>query len=299
MKILIADDDAMSRRLLEQTLIRLGHEVVAVADGPSAVTALLAPNAPRLAVLDWMMPGADGLAVCKEVRQSGESYAYIILLTARDGREDMVSALDAGVDDFLTKPLDPVELRARLHSGERVVALQARLLETQAALRFQATHDELTGLWNRRMIIEQLDRELRRAAFDARPVSVALADLDHFKQVNDLGGHAAGDTFLRAAAERFRDVLRPSDNVGRYGGEEFLLLLLNCDRDSARTAAERARQAIAATPLRGPGLEALTASASFGIACTNETGYDSAMLIKRADEALYRAKAAGRNRVEA
>jgi diguanylate cyclase (GGDEF)-like protein len=125
-----------------------------------------------------------------------------------------------------------------------------------------------------------------------------MADLDHFKRVNDTGGHAAGDAFLRAAAERFRDILRPSDNVGRYGGEEFLLLLVNCDGACARKAAERARQTIAATPLTGPGLEGLTASASFGVAWTTDTGYDVAALIRSADEALYRAKAAGRNRVE-
>src|SRR5689334_11672407 len=181
-KILIADDDPISRRLLEGTLTRLGHQVVTVNDGTAAVEGLLAPGAPRLAILDWMMPGSDGLAVCQEVRRRSESYVYVILLTARDRREDMVAGFDAEADDFLTKPLDSVELRARLRSGERVLALQEHLLDAQIALRYEATHDRLTGLWNRGMITDQLDLAVERARRDGSSLGVILADVDRFKQ---------------------------------------------------------------------------------------------------------------------
>ena len=297
MKILIADDDPISRRLLEGTLVRLGHEAVSVNDGTAAVAGLLAPGAPRLAILDWMMPGADGLAVCREVRRRSESYVYIILLTARDRREDMVAGFDAEADDFLTKPLDSVELRARLRSGERVLALQERLLETQAALRHQATHDHLTGLWNRRMILDALGHELNRASHEGRPLAVAVADLDHFKQVNDTHGHPAGDAVLQASAKRIQSVLRDYDAVGRVGGEEFLLLLPGCTADEARVIAERAREAIASAPIELPS-GSLPMSMSLGVASTMGRPKGDAMaLLEAADAALYRAKANGRNQV--
>ncbi len=183
MRILIADDEPVSRRLLQRSLEQqLGHEVIAVADGTAATTALLVDHGPRFAILDWMMPGADGLSVCRLLRQrerqSDTPYTYVIVLTSKQRREDMVKALDAGVDDFLTKPFDPLELRARVQSGERVLNLQENLLQAQERLRIQATHDQLTGLWNRGMALEQLGLELRRAARDGKPLSVVMADLE-------------------------------------------------------------------------------------------------------------------------
>lgn len=296
MKILIADDDPVSRRLLEGTLTRLGQEVVSVADGSAALAHLLTADAPRLAILDWMMPGLDGLAVCREIRKRTEPYVYVILLTARDRREDMVAALDAQADDFLTKPFDSVELRARLQSGQRVLELQERLLETQAALRHQATHDHLTGLWNRRMILDELGRSLPRTIDSKLPFAVAVADLDHFKQINDTHGHAAGDVVLQEAARRLRSALRDYDSVGRYGGEEFLVLLPGCDGASAHVVAERARAAIAMEPADCDGTP-VPMTASIGVAFTS-SAVDAAVLIDAADAALYRAKAGGRNRVE-
>ncbi len=296
-RILIADDDPVSRRLLEGTLVRLGHEVIAVPDGTAALAALLAPDGPRLAILDWMMPGADGLTVCRELRQRAEPYVYAILLTARDRREDMVAGLDAEADDFLTKPFDSVELRARLRSGERVLALQEHLLRTQEALRHEASHDHLTGLFNRRMILDQLQRGLRRAIREGKPLAVAIADLDHFKQINDIHGHAAGDAVLKVAAQRIRSVLRDYDASGRYGGEEFLILLPDCTLEVATDIAERARAAIANAPME-TGTVYLMMSASIGVSWTGTAGTDPATLIAAADAALYRAKANGRNRVE-
>jgi two-component system cell cycle response regulator len=298
MKILIADDDPVSRRLLEATLIRLNHQVVSVANGTDAIAALVAPNGPRLAVLDWMMPGADGLAVCSAVRQRPAPYIYLILLTARDRREDLVAGLDAEADDFLTKPLDIVELRARLRSGERVLQLQEGLLAAQEALRRRATRDDLTGLWNRGMILDRLSVELSRARRDKTAVGVAMADLDHFKRINDTHGHAAGDAVLRHAAQRMRDTLQDRDCLGRYGGEEFLMVVPDCDTDALLRTAERSREAVATDEVAfGP--STIPVTVSVGVTSTQIVGYDQVALMRAADAALYQAKARGRNRVAA
>lgn len=296
MKVLIADDDLVSRRLLERMLARLGYEVVVASDGIEARTILLAPDGPRLAILDWMMPGADGLAVCRAIREHAGAYVYVIVLTSRDRKEDLVAAFDAEVDDFITKPYEPVELRARLRSGERVLALQATLLEQQALLQHQATHDALTGLWNRAMLHEQLALELKRAARSGDPVAVIMADLDRFKQVNDEHGHAAGDRVLQEASARMRSVLREHEGLCRYGGEEFLILLPGTGRDTGLVVADRVRMAVAAEPVSA-GDRSLSITLSLGLATTADAPAAVEPLIAAADAALYRAKQAGRNRV--
>jgi two-component system cell cycle response regulator len=295
-KILIADDEPVSRRLLEGTLIQLGHEVTAVADGAQAVGALLAPNGPRLAILDWMMPGVDGIEVCRKVRQRPTPYTYIVLLTSRDARSDMLAGLDAGADDFLTKPCDAMELRIRLRSGERVLKLQEHLLETQAALKFEAAHDRLTGLWNRGSVLDQLNRELSRAKREKAPLALMLADLDHFKSINDDFGHAAGDKVLREVGTQMRSVLRVSDSIGRYGGEEFLLVLPRADLNGAREVGERLLTAVRNITVCDDEL-VIRPRTSIGAACTTSSGFDADALIRTADAALYRAKAQGRDRV--
>jgi two-component system, cell cycle response regulator len=297
MRVLVADDDPVSRRLLESTVRRLGHDVTAVADGLAAIEALLHSDGPRLAVLDWMMPGADGLAVCHAVRTRASRYVYVILLTGMDRREDMVTALDAEADDFLTKPLDVIELRARLRSGERVLELQERLLDAQENLRHDATHDRLTGLWNRGMVLDHLALAVRQARREHRQLAVVMADIDHFKDVNDRHGHAAGDRLLGSVATRMRSVLRQYDRIGRYGGEEFLIVLPNCEAQIARQVAERVRAAVAASPIEA-GDVSLPVSISLGVAWSANPAENPAALLDEADQALYRAKAAGRNRVE-
>jgi len=295
-KILIAEDEPVSRHLLDATLVRLGHEVVAVDDGPEAIRTLLAPDGPRIAILDWMMPGVDGLEVCRAIRQRPAPYTYTILLTSRDRRDDMVQALDAGADDFLTKPCDPVELRVRLRSGERVIALQQHLLDAHEALRFEAAHDRLTGLWNRGSILDQLARELSRSTRQKGPLAVLLADLDHFKRINDAYGHAAGDAVLREVGIRMRHVLRAYDSIGRYGGEEFLVVLPGANTSAATDVAERVVAAVRAQPVQD-GSRVVCATASVGAASTDSAGFDPDALIRAADRALYEAKALGRDRV--
>lgn len=296
MRILIAEDEPISRRLLQHSLEQLGHEVVAVADGTTAASTLLHPDGPRFAILDWMMPGVDGLAVCRLLRQRSTPYVYIIVLTAKQRREDMVAALDAGVDDFLTKPFEPLELRARVRSGKRVLDFQEELLQAKERLTLQATHDHLTGLWNRAMALEQLSLELQRAERDERPLAVVMADLDGLKRVNDTYGHLTGDDVLRETAHRIRSVIRSHDGAARYGGDEFLLLLPGCDDVEANDAAERARAAVAA-PLTSSDGQVMPITLSLGIASTISTSADASALLQLADAALYRAKANGRNRV--
>lgn len=295
MKILIADDEPVARRLLERTMQQLGHDVTVVANGNDALEHLLAPDGPRIAIVDWMMPGTDGLGVCRAVRQSPAHYVYVILLTSRDRPEDIVEGLDAGADDFLSKPLDPGQLRARLRSGERVITLEANLLEAQAALKHQATHDRLTGLWNRGMIVDHLARTLSQAEREGKTVAAVMGDLDAFKAINDRHGHGTGDAVLIETSRRMRSVLRNYDALGRYGGEEFLLVV-GGDPPLACALAERVRIAVE-SGLVVDGAVSLPVTASFGVASTDETGYDADRLIDAADRALYRAKEAGRNRV--
>jgi diguanylate cyclase (GGDEF)-like protein len=297
MRILIADDDPVSGRLLEATLTRLGHEVLSVANGTDAMTALLSPDGPRLAILDWMMPGADGLTVCRAVRQHPAPYVYVILLTARNRREDRAAGLDAEADDFLTKPFDAVELRARLRCGERVLDLQEDLIRAKEALRHEATYDRLTSLSRREVVLDQLHREVARAKRENQPIGVLMGDLDHFKQVNDTYGHPAGDVVLRQAADRLRSIVREYDFLGRYGGEEFLILLPGCTVATAEQVAERARAAIGVDPIH-IGDVGVAMTISLGLAWSSSARQDPRALLQAADDALYRAKAQGRNRVE-
>jgi two-component system, cell cycle response regulator len=298
MKILIADDSLLSRRLLEDTLGKWGYEVVAARDGSQAREILSGPDSPPLAILDWMMPGHTGPELCDLVRRAGaEPYTYILLLTSRNEKQDLVTGMDAGADDYITKPFDRHELQVRLRAGTRIVELQEQLLRTREALREQATRDYLTNLWNRSAILDKLNREMARSSRDGTPFGVVLADLDHFKTINDTWGHAAGDVALKEATARILSSLRPYDSVGRYGGEEFLMVLPGADLEEAAGLADRVREGIAAAPIAWQGAS-IPLSCSFGVTSGfGDAGVPAAELIRIADEALYSAKHAGRNRV--
>ena len=299
MKILVADDSIVSRHLLDATLRKWGYEVVIACDGKEAWEILQQPDAPSLAILDWMMPGMTGLAVCQLVRQHArEPYTYILLLTSKSLKEDLVEGMESGADDYITKPFDQHELKVRLRAGTRLVELQSELLAAREALREQATKDSLTKLWNRSSLLEILVRELARADRELRPVGVVLVDLDHFKNINDTFGHFAGDAVLREAAQRMQAAIRPYDGIGRYGGEEFLIILPGCDLQSASTQAERLRNQIAKEQFVLPE-SSFTLTASFGATSALPGQAATAEgLIRKADEALYLAKRRGRNRVD-
>jgi two-component system cell cycle response regulator len=299
MKVLIAEDDSASRRLLQALLERWDYDVVVTSNGAQAWEALQGEEAPRLAILDWMMPGMDGVQVCREVRKRAAGpYIYILLLTAKDQKQETIEGIEAGADDYLTKPLDANELRVRLRSGRRILALEESLIAARDALQFQADHDPLTGLWNSGAILDGLKRELGRSERQGTPFALVMTDLDHFKRINDTYGHLVGDAVLCAAAERMRSCARLYDLVGRYGGEEFLLILPGCDGPSAVKQAERLRTLICTEPFDTPsGNISITLSA--GVAVNSvPSDRDPTRLLRAADKALYRAKENGRNRVE-
>ena len=298
MRVLLAEDSGVIRILLKQVLTKWGYEIVFAEDGDAAWSILERADSPRIALLDWMMPGPDGLEVCQRVRKAArEPRVYIILLTGKDEREDVVRGLTAGADDYLRKPFDNLELEARIRTGRRIVELQAELIAAREALRAQATTDALTGIANRRTILDTLGKELDRFRRAKSACAVVFVDLDHFKQVNDTYGHPAGDEVLRQAASTLRAILRPYDLVGRYGGEEFVVVLPGCDVEGARAAAERLRAAIAGTAITAGGAR-LQVTCSMGVAvATGANAWDRDRLLSEADAALYRAKREGRDRV--
>ncbi|MBZ5619258.1 MAG: diguanylate cyclase [Acidobacteriia bacterium] len=300
MKILAAEDNPVFQSMLRTMLTKWGYDVVMARDGTQAWQALQSEDTPRLAILDWMMPGMDGVEVCRRVRAAGrEPYIYILLLTARTESQDLVEGMDAGADDYLTKPFNAHELRVRLRAGRRILDLQEQLLQAREALREQATHDSLTGLLNRASILETLHNELSRARRESQPVALLIVDLDRFKLVNDTYGHLAGDSVLREAARRMKSAVRRYDAVGRYGGEEFLIVLPGCEGDTAHVQAERIREAVAAGPFVA-GTHPVAVTCSIGVSCrTHPSVSETDPLIREADLALYLAKDRGRNRVEA
>jgi two-component system cell cycle response regulator len=300
MKILIADDDPTIRTILQSALMRLGYRVEIAVNGDHAWAALQAPEAPALAILDWKMPGITGVEICRRLRERKDAaYTYVVLLTGMDSLDDLVAGLEAGADDYMTKPFKPAELKARLRAGRRILDLQGELLAAQAQLQVLANYDALTKLWNRRMILEKLEQELARAQREAHAVGVVLIDIDHFKRINDNLGHQAGDEVLQQVAKRLAESVRPYDSVGRYGGEEFLIVAANCNLYETFMVAERARQILGELPISLSAGQTVPVTASFGVstALAGATP-DAKALIELADRALYRAKDLGRNRVE-
>jgi diguanylate cyclase (GGDEF)-like protein len=295
-KILIADDEVLSRRLLEKTLERAGYEVSAVENGRLAVEQLSQADGPRLALLDWVMPELDGPGVCREVRKHQEqAYVYMVLLTSKESKEDIVTGLESGADDYLTKPFNAEELKARLRTGERILHLEGRLVEAREQMRFKATHDALTSIWNRGVIMDLLGRELSRSQRESGCTIVLLGDVDHFKSVNDTYGHTVGDEVLQEIARRLLLSIRSYDFVGRYGGEEFLIVLNNCKPQFAEARAEEIRRAVGSRPIQTAN-GSLQITMSFGLLLSHDWGVRPVEeLLHEVDAALYAAKAAGRN----
>jgi len=300
MKVLIAEDDLTSRMILSSNLKKWGIEVIEVTNGLEAMEALSEPGAAHLAVLDRQMPEMDGLEVCRRVRagekaESEDIYTYIILLTGCSEAEDVVEGMNAGADDYLTKPYNIQELNARIKAGRRIVELQQALLEARNKLRELSMHDALTGILNRRALLERLGEEMARAARERYPLAVAVLDIDFFKKINDTHGHNAGDEVLREFVGRVGRNVRSYDILGRYGGEEFILILIKTTLEKARIILERVRSAVEGEPFVYEE-KAIGVTVSIGGAAWDGGG-DSAALIERADKALYRAKEGGRNRV--
>ncbi len=300
MRILLAEDSKLYRHLISGCLKEWGFDFKIAHDGPSAWQLLESEWAPTLAVLDWVLPGINGLELCQRLRTrtEAERYVYSIVLTAKNQKQDLLDAMNAGADDFLSKPFDPPELKARLLAGKRIILLQRELIAARESLRFAATHDAMTGLSNRSEIISFLRCELARARREKRPVGIVLADLDHFKNINDSFGHSAGDAVIQETARQLRAGLRVYDGVGRYGGEEFLMVLPSCDLNATLSRADSIRKAIETNTISAAQGN-LTATASMGVTVAEpHLDLSVEVLLERADEALYLAKNNGRNRVE-
>ncbi|WP_176025342.1 GGDEF domain-containing protein [Azospirillum argentinense] len=290
MRVLIADDTVLMRTMLSEQVASYGHDVILARDGREALNLAQAESF-DIAIIDWEMPRLSGLEVCWLLKADPRTaYSYLILMTSHDEPFYEMKALDAGADDFIHKPVNRAHLKARLKAGGRITEMH-RLLVAQAQT------DPLTGVANRRALLDRAGEEIQRAQRARQPLSLLIADIDHFKRINDSRGHAAGDEALQRFVRTLDGALRPGDLIGRYGGEEFVVLLPNTALADASVVAERLRQRVAAQEMGSDG-DSFRMTASFGVAPVAPDapgGIDDALRV--ADAALYRAKAEGRNRV--
>jgi two-component system, cell cycle response regulator len=297
-KILVADDSPVYRKLVEQSLSQEHYTVLLAKSGRQAMD-LFIEHQPALVITDWSMPDLSGIELCQRIRRDHtEFYAYVILLTGNTDKEEVIEGLAAGADDYLTKPFHPGELQARVRVGRRIVDLHREVQDKNRQLEEMALTDSLTGLPNRRAIDFWASRQLSAAVRHDFPVWVVMADLDHFKSINDTHGHDAGDIVLKSFAEILRSNTRGSDICGRLGGEEFLVVITHAQKENATIAIERIRKQFGAQKFT-VGHRTFGATASFGIAGIRATVRpDFSDLVTRADAALYAAKRQGRNRIE-
>ncbi len=299
MKLLIADDDITSSTLLLSLTKLWGYDPIAVNNGFEAWEVMQQKDPPKLLLIDWEMPQLSGLGLCQKIRSHPDSNpAYIIILTARSETSDIVTGLEMGANEYITKPFNRTELQARLQVGQRILTLQHELNETREKLEFQANHDELTRIYNRKAILEKLTIELARTERQQHSFCVALCDIDFFKKVNDAYGHLAGDYILKQVANTIHKQLRPYDNFGRYGGEEFIIIT-NEEWTEAHTTFERIRKALEDSEFIFED-QRIKVTLSFGVTFHP---YGSAPkqpleLVHEADVALYKAKENGRNQVQ-
>ena len=299
-RLLLVEDEPTQRLMLERQLTRAGYVVDTAEDGEAALTKIL-EGGYQILITDWDMPGMDGPTLCKRVREANlTTYVYILLLTGHLNTDDVVAGLGAGADDYVRKPANQAELLARLTAGSRIVRLEQSLREANDKIQLLSITDSLAGTYNRRYLNDQLVREVERARRYGRPLAAVMADLDHFKRINDERGHASGDEVLKLFADLSKSVIRPSDWVARYGGEEFVIVMPETDVNGAARAAEKIREACAAAPMplaTGP----LEVTASFGVAGLSLVPQSAAsaanVLLREADAALYNSKHEGRNRV--
>jgi len=299
--ILVVEDNPVTRNMLEKILLKAGHEVVSVGNGYKALTLFKKKFFP-IVLTDWMMPEMDGLQLSSAIRKdTSRGYVFIILLTAKDSKNDIVSGLESGADDYLTKPLNHAELIARIKTGIRILELEKSLKKANEEIRTLSITDALTGSYNRGYLTERLPQEIKRALRYEHHFSIVLCDIDHFKKVNDTYGHQAGDQVLREFVRCIKGSIRDNiDWVARYGGEEFIIVCPETDTSGACILAERLRNAVCRMVVKTDAKE-IDITASFGV-----TGFDQTIkgemitpetMINRADRYMYRAKKEGRNRV--
>ena len=303
MKVLMAEDEAIARLKMEKILTKWGYEVVSVKDGPAAWAILRGPDPPSLAILDWMMPKLDGLAVSRIVRKrTGHPYTYLIMLTARGGQEDAFAAIEAGVDDYLVKPVDPEYLRSRLKIAHKVLDIYAQLANTREQMRASLTEDPIPGLFNRESIMAALERELLRTRRAGTPVGVLMAELDRFRNISETHGRAGANAVLAEVGRRLRNALRETDTIGCLGDGEFLIVATECHPGQAGLLAERLRLRVSAEPIRltVPDTELVEVSVTMSLGTFDvqrDADTDSAALLSEVQKAVQQAKREGFDRV--
>ncbi len=297
LKVIVADDSHLYRKLVEQALEDEDYEIYWARNGAEA-KALFLQHDPSIVISDWEMPDLTGIELCAEIRRQQNSFTYVILLTSNVAKEQVVTGLKAGADDYLTKPFHAGELLARVAVGRRFATLYGEIEAKNQLLRELARTDVLTGLANRRALEEWAPRQLSGAARHGFPLWIVLADLDHFKAINDNYGHEAGDVVLKRFADILKANTRSSNFCGRLGGEEFVAVLSHIDRQGVCTAIERLRKQVEEASF-SVGRTNTRITASFGVAGfkgNNAPPFPD--LLRLADGALYAAKRGGRNRVE-
>jgi len=300
MKILVAEDDKVTQMMLVKQLKSWGYDVHTVTDGQEAIDHLTSSDdPPQLLLMDWLMPGLSGVDACKEIRSTESMpFTYIVLLSGKDQKDDIVHGLNSGADDYLSKPYHPEELLSRLRAGERIINLQTNLQDANKELLHMATTDVLTNQLNRLAVEKKYTEEMNRSFRNGTPLCVVMADVDHFKSVNDTYGHQTGDIVLIDVAARLKNSLRPYDTLGRFGGEEFLIILPDIQEKDIDTIMDRLINSIASESI--PALDKkLDITASFGAAWIQSGKPElEEKLIHHADLQLYKAKTNGRNRAE-
>ena len=300
--ILVVDDEPVSRNILEKFLHKAGYQVVAAENGLEALQ-VLKDNFIPIVITDWMMPEMDGLELCKAIRKTNfPGYIFSILITSRDSKEDIVAGLESGADEYLTKPFNNAELRARLYTAERILKLEKSLKKANEEIRQLSITDPLTNCFNRGYLNQRLPHEISRSRRYSRPLSIIMCDIDHFKKINDAYGHQVGDEILKKLVESIKSEIRVGvDWIARYGGEEFIIVVPETNLEGAEVLAERLRQTVSKEIVKAE-KKNLSITASFGVTCFDCSKHSdktySETMIKEADSSLYQAKNEGRNRVK-
>lgn len=291
MKVLIAEDNVILSRNLAKNISDWGYKVITARNGSEAWNSILKENI-RLAILDWMMPGIDGITLCRKIRKElptkKSEYVYIILLIGKNQQDEIIEGLSAGADDYMIKPANIFELKVRLMNGSRIIDLEDKRI-------LLATTDSLTDLWNRRKIFDIFEEELDRGTREHVDVGAIMIDIDNFKQINDNFGHAAGDRVLKEVAFRLKHALRLYDKIGRYGGDEMLIVLPNCGQNNLTVITERLRRIICTKKINinAGDLEITISLGGTSTQSLKEISLDK--LLESSDKALYLAKRHGRN----
>jgi diguanylate cyclase (GGDEF)-like protein len=296
-RVLIAESDNATRLRLLHLLRAWGFNCEVATDGIEALMILEQHRAPDLLIMNRSLPAIDGIELCRRMtRESAGQSPYIFITGGQSGCRDVAESLESGASEYLTLPFEEQELKARLIVALRMFARQDSLISSREQLRAQASRDSLTGVWNRRAILEFLDEELVRAERNVQSTGVLMLDLDHFKSVNDALGHPAGDLALQQAACRLTSILRTNDCLGRYGGEEFMIVVPGVDQAGLCELTERIRATVHAEPFHTEANE-IQVTLSIGAAIAKPGDRSSTKAIATADDALYKAKRLGRNRV--